>query len=60
MRPKTIENYNSCLSYSEVIGVWRPLNNSQPFLGEKGKTSQETELKIEVRILYEKLNETIY
>lgn len=54
-----IGNYDSCLSYSEVIGMWRPLSNANPFLGEQGKTSQETELKVEVRILHEKLNETL-
>ena len=28
-----IENYDTCLSYSHVIGTWRPLENTQPYLG---------------------------
>ena len=54
-----IGNYDSCLSYSHVMGTWRPLDGTHPFIGEKGKISCEPELKVEVTIHTEKLNETI-
>ena len=38
-----IGDYDSCLSYSEVIGIWRPLDGSKPFSGEQNKVSQEKE-----------------
>ena len=36
-----IGNYDSCLSYSPVIGTWRPLKGTRPFIGEEGKVSCE-------------------
>lgn len=54
-----IGNYDSCLSYSEVIGTWRPLENAKPYLGKVDNISQEPELKVEVRILAENLNITL-
>ncbi len=52
-------NYDSCLSYSHVIGTWRPLEGTRPFIGEVGKVSCEPELKVEVTIQSENLSETI-
>ena len=40
--------YDSCLSYSEVKGCWRPLKGSSPYDGEIGKLSCGTEYKVEV------------
>lgn len=54
-----IGNYDSCLSYSEVIGTWRSLEGSQPYLGKKDEISQEIELKVEVRVKISNLDETI-
>ena len=54
-----IGNYDSCLSYSVVIGTWRPLDGSKPYSGEQNKISQEKELKVEVRIKKENLEKTI-
>ena len=54
-----IGNYDSCLSYSRVMGTWRPLDGTHPFIGELGKISCEPEFKVEVTIRLEKLNETI-
>ena len=54
-----IGNYNSCLSYFPVIGTRRPLEGTRPFSGEEGKVSCEPELKVEVTIKAENLNETI-
>ena len=43
-----IGKYDACLSYSRVIGMWRPLENTHPYSGEQGVISQEPELKVEV------------
>jgi hypothetical protein len=41
-------NYDSCLSYSEVSGSWRPLEGANPFDGEIGVLKTSKELKVEV------------
>ena len=43
-----IGNYSECLSYSEVISRWKPLNNTNPYIGNIGELSEEKELKVEV------------
>ena len=43
-----IGNYDACMSYSRVISTWRPLNGSNPYSGEVGKITTETEIKAEV------------
>jgi len=35
-----IGNYDCCLSYSRVIGAWRPLAGTDPFIGEEGIISE--------------------
>ncbi len=40
--------YDSCLSYSEVTGCWRPLEGSNPYEGEVGRLCCEKEYKVEV------------
>lgn len=54
-----IGNYDSCLSYSEVMGTWRPLQGAQPYSGKQNEISQEIELKVEVRIKIDNLDKTI-
>ncbi len=54
-----IGNYDSCLSYSEVVGTWRTLENASPYLGKTNEISQQPEIKVEVRVELEKLNQTI-
>ncbi|MBQ2594431.1 MAG: cytochrome C biogenesis protein [Candidatus Riflebacteria bacterium] len=54
-----IGNYDSCLSYSKVIGTWRPLKGTKPFIGKENEISQEPELKVEVTIKADKLKNTI-
>lgn len=54
-----IGNYDSCLSYSKVIGTWRPLNGTNPYIGEKGKISEEPEIKVEVTIKAVNLDKTL-
>ena len=39
--------YDMCFSISKVIGTWRPLEGSKPFLGEQGRIERAEELKIE-------------
>lgn len=54
-----IGNYDSCLSYSLVIGCWRPLEGSCPYMGEQGQVSTEAELKVEVTCLMENADKTV-
>ncbi|MBQ6111566.1 MAG: divalent cation tolerance protein CutA [Synergistaceae bacterium] len=43
-----IGNYDACMSYSHVIGTWRPLNGTKPYIGTEGTISEENEIKAEV------------
>ena len=52
-------NYDSCLAYSKLTGSWRPLNGSEPYWGVEGQISEEEEIKVEVNILSENLEETL-
>ncbi len=54
-----IGNYDSCLSYSRVMGTWRPLVGTNPYIGSENEISCEPELKVEVTIRAEKIDETI-
>ena len=54
-----IGNYDSCLSYAPVMGTWRPLAGTHPYIGEQGSVSCEAELKVEVTIRAEKLKEIL-
>jgi hypothetical protein len=54
-----IGNYDSCLSYSDVIGVWRPIDNAKPFNGELNKICEAPEVKVEVMILSDNLEKTL-
>ena len=54
-----IGNYDSCLSYSPVMGTWRPLDGTHPYIGEQNAVSCEPELKVEVTIRAERLKETV-
>ena len=54
-----IGNYDCCLSYSPVTGCWRPLDGTSPYLGSVGEISAEPELKVEVTIRAERVDETI-
>ena len=54
-----IGNYDCCLSYSRVMGTWRPLAGASPYIGEEGVISCEPELKVEVTVKAERLSETL-
>jgi uncharacterized protein (TIGR00730 family) len=52
-------NYDSCLSYSEVTGCWRPLSGANPYDGQLNAVSSAPELKVEVLCRSERVAETI-
>lgn len=54
-----IGQYDHCMSYSPVIGCWRPLPGTMPFLGEENQLSTEPELKVEVTCRTERVEETV-
>lgn len=54
-----IGSYDSCLSYSRVMGTWRPLEGTSPFIGREGEISEEPEFKVEVTVKAERLRETL-
>ena len=54
-----IGKYDACLSYSHVIGTWRPLEGAKPYIGENYKISEEKEFKVEVTCKTEKVDETL-
>jgi hypothetical protein len=54
-----IGNYDCCISYSRVIGTWRPLSGTDPFIGRENEISEEEELKVEVTVKDERLEETL-
>jgi hypothetical protein len=43
-----IGNYDHCLSYSQVVGIWRPLEGANPTSGLIGQVNQANEFKVEV------------
>ncbi|WP_173435207.1 cytochrome C biogenesis protein [Selenomonas ruminantium] len=52
-------NYDSCMAYSRVMGAWRPLPGSHPYLGAEGEVSEAEEIKVEVNILAGDLERTL-
>lgn len=54
-----IGNYDSCLSYSRVTGMWRPLDGTHPYIGDCGEICEAPELKVEVTCKAENLRSTI-
>ncbi|MDO4662985.1 MAG: hypothetical protein Q4B36_07735 [Tissierellia bacterium] len=51
-------NYDSCYSLTEVLGHFRPLENSNPYIGEENVISEVNEMKVEFRIKREDKNKT--
>lgn len=54
-----IGNYDSCLSYSEVISSWRPLTGANPYIGQENILSEEPELKVEAVCRIEEVPATL-
>ncbi|MGI6472417.1 MAG: hypothetical protein ACOX1N_05075 [Candidatus Methanomethylophilaceae archaeon] len=42
--------YDMVFSLTEVTGMWRPLEGSNPFIGDTGKISVEKEIKVEFSV----------
>ena len=54
-----IGRYDCCLSYSPVIGAWRPLAGTAPYLGRMGEVCHAPELKVEVTCRTDRVEETV-
>lgn len=54
-----IGNYDSCMSVSTVTGYWRPLEGCDPYIGNVGEISCEPEVKVEVTVYTEAVDQTI-
>ena len=54
-----IGKYDSCMSCSQLISYWRPLDRTDPYIGKAGEISCEREVKVEVTVYTEKVEETI-
>lgn len=54
-----IGNYDSCVSCLRLTSYWRPLEGTAPYIGKAGEISCEPEIKAEVTVFKEKVDETI-
>lgn len=54
-----IGNYDCCLSFSRVTGQWRPLPGTDPYLGTENEICQAEELKVEVTVRGDRLEDTL-
>lgn len=54
-----IGNYKGCLSLYEVTGIWFSDEGSDPTIGKVGEWSEEPELKIELNVEDDIIEETI-
>lgn len=54
-----IGNYSNCTFNSSGIGTFRPEDNSNPFIGERGKIEEVKEVKIETIVPSHLLQKTI-
>lgn len=51
--------YDNCMSYYPVMGSWRPLQGTNPYLGEIGEICEAKELKVEFNCRKELIKETV-
>ncbi|MEL4106550.1 TIGR00730 family Rossman fold protein [Oscillospiraceae bacterium WX1] len=51
--------YDSCLSYTETTGCWRPLPGSHPYDGTENVVSTAPEYKVEVLCRCDRVDETL-
>ena len=52
-----IGNYDSCVSCLRLTSYWRPLEGTAPYIGKAGEISCEPEIKAEVPVFKEKVDE---
>ena len=58
-----VGKYDNVISYSNVHGYWRPLDNTEPYSGRVGKINFGSECKMEIRCnkdLVKQVEEKIY
>ena len=55
----SIGSYDSCCFISKGIGTFRPLDGSNPFIGERGKVIEVEEYKLEMVSKDELFNDVI-
>ena len=48
-----------CAATSQVTGHWRPLEGAEPFSGTVGEVASEPEVKIEVTVAIDKLDDAV-
>jgi hypothetical protein len=51
--------YDMVFSLTEVTGMWRPLEGSNPFIGETGKISVEKEIRVEFAVKERNLKDVV-
>lgn len=51
--------YDSCATTSAVTGHWRPLPGAHPYTGEVGELASEPEVKVEVTVAGELLDDAV-
>jgi len=54
-----IGNYSHCTFRAEGIGTFKPLEGTNPFIGEKGKMEYVDEVRMETIVEEEKLNQVL-
>lgn len=54
-----IGQYDSCMSLSPVTSCWRPLAGASPYLGTVGEVCTQPELKMEVTIRRDAVDQTL-
>lgn len=54
-----IGNYDHVVSYQDTKGYWKPLEESTPFNGEKGRICSGTEVKLEIRCPMERAADAV-
>ncbi|GAA0123510.1 MAG: divalent cation tolerance protein CutA [Clostridium argentinense] len=52
-------NYDNCMSYSMVVGSWRPLEGANPFNGQIGEICEAEEAKVEFCCKVELIKEVV-
>ena len=54
-----IGNYDCCSFETEGVGQFRPLDGSQPYLGENGQIEQVVELRVEMVVEDGKIKQVV-
>ncbi|MHA1416331.1 MAG: divalent cation tolerance protein CutA [Candidatus Heimdallarchaeaceae archaeon] len=52
-------NYDYVFTYSKVISTWRPLSGSNPFKGKINQIEHSSEIKLEINVHKENIDNVI-